>query len=273
MAGKRAHTKQEIETNVLRSSMRRCALCLGINNDFSEKSGQIAHVNQNSSDSSFENLAWLCLEHHDRYDGKTSQSKGITRAELLSYREELYSYVDRLRSDLASHYLNMKLYEDIPVTQAEDTVAISAADFNNYLIQQWSTYRSGLSLNKTQNRDRITDLNRDNSTRVGSNFETENYYSELSGKTIEWDVLVINAGRVKTHDGEFIVVASQLTSGGAELDWYFDLSTSLEKFSTLECLDGMRAKGLMSSKGFVTNAELISIKKQSEEESNIFPCL
>lgn len=32
----------------------------------------------------------MCLDHHDEYDGVTSESKGITRAELIEYRDRLY---------------------------------------------------------------------------------------------------------------------------------------------------------------------------------------
>ena len=145
---------------------------------------------------------------------------------------------------------------------------MSAAEYNNHLIYQWKKYRDGLSIKNVQNVDRVTDLNRDTSTRVGSNFDKDNNYAELSGKGLEWDVLVINVGRVKAHDGEFIVVASQLISGGAELEWYFDLDIAYEKIKELECLDSMRARGVMSSKGFVTNSEIISIQKLSLEQAN-----
>jgi hypothetical protein len=48
------------------------------------------HINRKSHDSRFENLAWLCIDHHDEYDGSTSQSKGITPGELREYRDRLY---------------------------------------------------------------------------------------------------------------------------------------------------------------------------------------
>jgi hypothetical protein len=37
-----------------------------------------------------DNPAFLCFEHHDRYDSKTSQSKNFSIAELKAYRDELY---------------------------------------------------------------------------------------------------------------------------------------------------------------------------------------
>ena len=270
MSSKRAHTNQGVETAVLRSSARRCALCFGIDNDFSEKLGQIAHVNKDSSDSSFGNLAWLCLYHHNRYDGKTSQSKGITLAEMLSYRTDLYQYVSDLRIDLTSQYLNISVSDDEPSNLNCEKVAMTASEYNEHLIQQWSKYRDGKIINRVQSADRVSDLNRDTVTRVGSHFDQDNNYSELSGKYLEWCVLVINAGRVKTHDGEFIVVASQLTSGGAELEWYFDPITNLDQIKKLECLDSMTAGGVMSPKGFVTDSKLISTQKLSLTEVNEF---
>jgi len=55
------------------------------------RKGQIAHLNHDRSDSRFENLVFLCLEHHDEDDGQPSQSKGLTLEEVRSYRERLYS--------------------------------------------------------------------------------------------------------------------------------------------------------------------------------------
>lgn len=54
------------------------------------RKGQIAHLNHDASDRRFENLVYLCLEHHDEYDGRTSQSKGYTVDELRAYRDRLY---------------------------------------------------------------------------------------------------------------------------------------------------------------------------------------
>ena len=72
-------------------SRRRCALCFGLNGDDAEKKGQIAHVDQDNQKNAEEDLVFLCLEHHDEYDSKTSQSKGLTVQEVRGYREELYS--------------------------------------------------------------------------------------------------------------------------------------------------------------------------------------
>jgi hypothetical protein len=80
----------DIQAAVLVLSRRRCAFCFGLNSDLTEKSGQIAHINHKPSDSRQENLAYLCLDHHDKYDSTSSQSKGLTERELRHYRDKLY---------------------------------------------------------------------------------------------------------------------------------------------------------------------------------------
>ena len=89
---------QEVITEVLVSSARRCCLCFGLNSDFEQKQGQIAHVDHNSTHPDFDNLAFLCLNHHDQYDGKTRQSKGFTVDELKAYRRLLYQEVECRRN-------------------------------------------------------------------------------------------------------------------------------------------------------------------------------
>lgn len=79
-----------VQTQVVLLSRRRCCICFGLHGDFALKKGQIAHLDQNNSNNDLENLAFLCLEHHDEYDGTTSQSKGLREGEVKQYRKELY---------------------------------------------------------------------------------------------------------------------------------------------------------------------------------------
>ena len=117
MGRKRLST--EVETEVIWQSMRRCCLCYGLNRDAAMKSGQIAHLDKKPSNNSLNNLAYLCLEHHDAYDSTTRQSKGLTIAEVKRYRDELYAetceirrqpveigeITVRLRDAIAGHYV------------------------------------------------------------------------------------------------------------------------------------------------------------------------
>ena len=84
----------EVETEVLLRSRRRCALCFGLRHDLAEKRGQIAHIDRNSANSALENLAFLCLPHHDEYDSRNSQSKSYAPNELRRYRDALYAYIE-----------------------------------------------------------------------------------------------------------------------------------------------------------------------------------
>jgi hypothetical protein len=61
--------------------------------DTREKKGQIAHLDHNCANNNIGNLAWLCLEHHDQYDSRTSQSKGLTQQEVKKYRTQLHKAV------------------------------------------------------------------------------------------------------------------------------------------------------------------------------------
>ena len=80
-----------VQADLLLKGRRRCALCVGIDGNDSERPGQIAHLNGDHSDNRLENLVWLCLEHHDKFDSKTSQTKNYTQIEVRNYRESLYA--------------------------------------------------------------------------------------------------------------------------------------------------------------------------------------
>ncbi len=75
-------------------SRRRCCLCWQLDNSFEEVDGQIAHLDKNPSNNAIDNLAYLCLKHHNRYDGKTSVSKNYTIQEVKTYRSYLYDAIN-----------------------------------------------------------------------------------------------------------------------------------------------------------------------------------
>ena len=86
----RTALKEATVTNVLLKSRRRCAMCFGLNRDTEMKSGQIAHLDRKNTNADEDNLAFLCLNHHDEYDSQTSQRKGFTVNEVKAFRTELY---------------------------------------------------------------------------------------------------------------------------------------------------------------------------------------
>lgn len=85
----RVKVPKDIEAALLLGCRRRCAICFGISRDSGVKRGQIAHLDRDSSNSGLENLAFLCLDHHDQYDSIPSQSKRFTKTEVKVFKAEL----------------------------------------------------------------------------------------------------------------------------------------------------------------------------------------
>jgi len=92
-------------TSVLRRSRRRCCICFGLHRDDAVKKGQIAHLDHDPDNNSIDNLAWLCLEHHDEYDSRHSQSRSLQLAEVKAYRDELYDKYSQWEADGSSGQL------------------------------------------------------------------------------------------------------------------------------------------------------------------------
>ena len=90
----RPHLPRTIETEILIRSRRRCCVCYGLKRDLAEKRGQIAHLDRHRENNRPDNLAYFCLDHHDQYDSRTSQSKGLTEGEAKHYRQELYAALE-----------------------------------------------------------------------------------------------------------------------------------------------------------------------------------
>ena len=132
-------------------------MCFALSKDFEQKAGQIAHLDQDATNDSPANLAWLCLPHHDEYDSRTSQSKGYTEAEVKQYREHLSSEVDRWRQAHAqeddSHVADFK--QDLlrsntglfffaafganePLLRRELLKEVHDPDFRTQLIEAWA---------------------------------------------------------------------------------------------------------------------------------------
>lgn len=93
MSASRKPIPKDVETRVLVACRRRCCLCWHLNRDDGEKSGQIAHVDRDSANNAEDNLVWLCLPHHEKYDRTSRQAKGLTKAELRHAREDLWQHV------------------------------------------------------------------------------------------------------------------------------------------------------------------------------------
>lgn len=159
MSRKATPTSDEIL--VLTNSRRKCCICYGLHNDLSVKRGQIAHIDRNHSNSTFENLAWMCLEHHDLYDSRTSQSKGFKPREIIFYRDALYKFVD-------DHWGDSFVFQELP-TQTNAKFLIG---------ERLKHVRSEVELNEGEFIDLI-------------GYESEKKYLEMESDSLECSFQVI----------------------------------------------------------------------------------
>jgi hypothetical protein len=113
---------QTLEGEVLERSGRRCCICFGLHGDFEVKRGQIAHLDHNHQNNNIDNLAFLCLAHHDEYDTRTSQSKGWTIEEAKYYRTKLFEEIEKRRNaitqgeDLAAQEYKGLVFSDLIIS-------------------------------------------------------------------------------------------------------------------------------------------------------------
>ncbi len=83
------------ERAVLVKSRRRCCLCFWLEGIDEVQRGQIAHLDHDRTNNNEDNLCFLCTkEHHDDYDSKRRQSKGLQKGEVKHYRNELYKEME-----------------------------------------------------------------------------------------------------------------------------------------------------------------------------------
>lgn len=87
---------EDVVVTVLTECRRRCCVCHVLEFDFRVKDGQIAHLDGDPSNNERDNLAFLCLNHHNEFDSRTSQSRGLRPREIKVYRADLLSFVARL---------------------------------------------------------------------------------------------------------------------------------------------------------------------------------
>ena len=98
---------EDIQGQVLLLSRRRCCICFGLNGNVDIKPGQIAHLDHDNANNEIDNLAFLCLQHHDEYDSETSQSKSLRESEVKQFRKELYDNVGVALSSAQEKFLRL----------------------------------------------------------------------------------------------------------------------------------------------------------------------
>ncbi|WP_157682237.1 phage integrase SAM-like domain and Arm DNA-binding domain-containing protein [Mucilaginibacter mallensis] len=104
------------------------------------------HLDHNPSNNSIDNLAFLCFDHHDQYDTKTSQSKNLNIIEVKHYKRELNKYInERWGVELATikdlnHYNGIYLNDG---DYAGASLTILALDNNKVQIKGSAVWGKG----------------------------------------------------------------------------------------------------------------------------------
>src|SRR5690348_12343284 len=84
----------ETQKNILTKSRRRCCLCFWLEGLDEVQKGQIAHLDGDNENAAEDNLAFLCFDHHDDFDGTTRLAKGLRQDEVRHWRDELYKEME-----------------------------------------------------------------------------------------------------------------------------------------------------------------------------------
>ncbi|MDP8989890.1 MAG: hypothetical protein M3N41_07400 [Acidobacteriota bacterium] len=116
------------EARLLTRSARRCCLCFHLTQDFTEKEGQLAHLDRDASNGSERNLVFLCLRHHSLYDSRTSQHKNYTTLEVRTARERLYQRV----AELTEAGADFDDESEDPIEECQETALIRAGEHKTY---------------------------------------------------------------------------------------------------------------------------------------------
>jgi len=81
---------EKISADVMFKSGLECCVC-------NKRGDHIHHINSNSSDNRFENLALLCFDHHDLATIKGSLKRKLSSQTIIKYRDHHYSCIDDKR--------------------------------------------------------------------------------------------------------------------------------------------------------------------------------
>ena len=117
-----------LEARVLTSCARRCCLCFHLRRDFSEKEGQVAHLDHDKTNGAEDNLAFMCLPHHSLYDSRTSQHKNYTMLEVRTARKKLAEHVESFAADGNA----MAEDSDEPIEECEETAILGPDEHKTY---------------------------------------------------------------------------------------------------------------------------------------------
>lgn len=147
----RKKTPVIVETAVITKSARRCPLCYHLDGYLEVKNGQIAHLDQDPSNSNEDNLVFMCLSHHSEYDSRTSQHKNFTKDEVKELRSRLYEAIDscehhsvKIRNEAANKEVNKvqqlisdSTREETPVSNLLRQAKVIAKEYQDQKLLDW----------------------------------------------------------------------------------------------------------------------------------------
>src|SRR4051794_12570970 len=82
----RAKIPEDVRNEVVLRCKRHCCMCYGLYGKREVIEGQLAHLGRDPSTFSVEDLAYLCLECHKKYDTKNNRTVSYTADEVRTYR-------------------------------------------------------------------------------------------------------------------------------------------------------------------------------------------
>lgn len=90
---------ESVEADILHACRRKCCICYFLCDERGVRKGQLAHLDKDSSNNSKANIVYLCFDHHDEFDSRTSQSKGLTKEEVRRWRDKLVDHIQALEQE------------------------------------------------------------------------------------------------------------------------------------------------------------------------------
>ncbi len=162
---------QVTETQVLVHCRRRCCLCVFLEGRMDVRAGQIAHIDRNRSNNKADNLVWLCLEHHNQYDSRTSQTKNLTSDEIKEYRNRLHDLISK--QDISFNFLRS---EDSDRTKKSE---ISSGLLIGSIIEAYDSEIAKLEKGDCPNGIKLYNLSRIAATEEGDFFAAKEAFLSL----------------------------------------------------------------------------------------------
>lgn len=91
---------ERVADSIMLACLRRCCVCWGLDGtDVAENQLQIAHLDGDPSNTTWNNLAALCVPHHDELDVVSRQTRRLSPGEVRLHRERLYAVCGQRSAD------------------------------------------------------------------------------------------------------------------------------------------------------------------------------